>query len=106
MTSMVRQAQRAGAPLEDIAAGLCRSVVRNALYKVLRMHSPEELGDNVVVQGGTFLNNAVLRSFEEETGLNVTRPSIAGLMGAYGAALIARERSAQTDKAMPLVTKI
>lgn len=105
MTSMVRQAQRAGAPLEDIAAGLCRSVVRNALYKVLRMHSPEELGDNVVVQGGTFLNNAVLRSFEEETGLNVTRPSIAGLMGAYGGALIARERSAQSDKAMPLVTK-
>lgn len=105
MTSMVRQAQRAGSALEDIAAGLCRSVVRNALYKVLRMHSPEELGENVVVQGGTFLNDAVLRSFEEETGLNVTRPSIAGLMGAYGAALIARERSAQTDETMPLAAK-
>ena len=93
MTSMVRQAQRAGSSLEDISAGLCRSVVRNALYKVLRVRNAEDLGSHVVVQGGTFLNDAVLRSFELETGLNVIRPSIAGLMGAYGAALIAKERS-------------
>ncbi len=103
MTSMIRQAQRAGATVEDIAAGLCRSVVRNALYKVLRVHSTEELGSHVVTQGGTFLNDAVLRAFELETGLNVIRPSIAGLMGAYGAALIALERSSVKDTPMRLI---
>ncbi len=103
MTSRIRQAQRAGASLEDIAAGLCRSVVRNALYKVLRVHSTDELGTHVVTQGGTFLNDAVLRAFELETGLHVIRPTIAGLMGAYGAALIARERSNAKDTPMRLV---
>ena len=93
MNSKVRQAQRDGASLEDIAAGLCRSIVRNALYKVLRIHDPAELGEHVVVQGGTFLNDAVLRAFEEQIGRPVIRPAIAGLMGAYGAALIAMERS-------------
>ena len=90
MNSKVRQAQRDGASLEDIAAGLCRSIVRNALYKVLRIHDPAELGEHVVVQGGTFLNDAVLRAFEEQIGRPVIRPDIAGLMGAYGAALYAR----------------
>lgn len=98
MNSKVRQAQRDGASLEDIAAGLCRSIVRNALYKVLRIHDPAELGEHVVVQGGTFLNDAVLRAFEEQIGRPVIRPDIAGLMGAYGAALIAMER---TSAAMP-----
>ncbi len=105
MTSMVRQAQRAGISLEDIAAGLCRSVVRNALYKVLRVSQADELGGHVVVQGGTFLNDAVLRSFELETGLSVIRPSIAGLMGAYGAALIAKERHPDKGAALKLVSE-
>lgn len=98
MNSKVRQAQRDGASLEDIAAGLCRSIVRNALYKVLRIHDPAELGEHVVVQGGTFLNDAVLRAFEEQIGRPVIRPDIAGLMGAYGAALITMER---TSAAVP-----
>ncbi len=93
MNSKVRQAQRDAAPIEDIAAGLCRSIVRNALYKVLRIHDVSELGTHVLVQGGTFLNDAVLRAFEQQTGLEVIRPDISGLMGAYGAALIARERT-------------
>lgn len=93
MSSKVREAQRDGATSEDIAAGLCISVVRNALEKVLRISSPEELGDKVVVQGGTFLNDGVLRAFEKYTGLQVIRPQLAGLMGAYGSALLARERT-------------
>ena len=93
MNSKVREAQRDGATSEDIAAGLCISVVRNALEKVLRISSPEELGDKVVVQGGTFLNDGVLRAFEKYTGLQVIRPQLAGLMGAYGSALLARERT-------------
>ena len=93
MNSKVREAQRDGAGPDDIAAGLCISVVRNALEKVLRISSPSELGKHVIVQGGTFLNDAVLRAFEKYTGLEVVRPQIAGLMGAYGAALLARERT-------------
>lgn len=93
MNSRVRQAQRDGAAVGDIAAGLCRSIVRNALHKVLRIRDPKELGEHVVVQGGAFLNMAVLRAFELETGLRVVRPDVAGLMGAYGAALIAMERT-------------
>lgn len=93
MNSKVRQAQRDGAGTDDIAAGLCISVVRNALEKVLRLSSPKALGDRVVVQGGTFMNDAVLRAFEKYTHLEVIRPKIAGLMGAYGAALLARERT-------------
>ncbi|QSY58824.1 2-hydroxyacyl-CoA dehydratase [Bifidobacterium imperatoris] len=90
MNSSVKQAQKEGALIEDIAAGLCYSVVRNALYKVIKLRDSGELGDTVVVQGGTFLNDAVLRAFELLTEREVTRPNIAGLMGAFGAALTAR----------------
>ncbi len=92
MNSKVKQAQRDNVPIGDIAAGLCLSIVRNALYKVLRIHDPAQLGDHVVVQGGTFLNDAILRAFELNLGKDVIRPNIAGLMGAYGCALIAQER--------------
>lgn len=91
MNSLVKQAQKDGATIENISAGLSMSVVKNALYKVIRIANPKDLGKNIVVQGGTFYNNAVLRAFEKETNLNVIRPSIAGLMGAYGAALYAKE---------------
>lgn len=90
MNSSVKQAQKEGATMDDIAAGLCYSVVRNALYKVIKLRDSGELGDTVVVQGGTFLNDAVLRAFELLTKREVARPNIAGLMGAYGAALTAR----------------
>ena len=89
MNSSVKQSQKEGATVGDISAGLSVSVVKNALYKVIRTRSPEELGRNIVVQGGTFLNDAVLRAFELEIGADVIRPSVAGLMGAYGAALYA-----------------
>lgn len=92
MNSSVKQAQRDGAKISDVSAGLAISVVKNAIYKVLRVHSAQDLGRNIVVQGGTFLNDAVLRSFEQELGYNVIRPNIAGLMGAFGAALYARDR--------------
>lgn len=91
MNSSVKEAQKNGASVEDIAAGLCISVVKNALYKVIRTASVEALGKHIVVQGGTFLNDAVLRAFEQEIGRTVIRPKIAGLMGAYGAALYARD---------------
>ena len=91
MNSSVKQAQKDGATIEDISSGLCLSVVKNALYKVIRVASPSELGKKIVVQGGTFLNDAVLRAFEQEMGTNVIRPEISGLMGAYGAALYAKE---------------
>lgn len=87
MNSSVKQAQKEGASVEDISAGLAISVVKNALYKVIRASNAEELGENIVVQGGTFYNDAVLRSFENELGKEVIRPKISGLMGAYGAAL-------------------
>ncbi|QWW19406.1 2-hydroxyacyl-CoA dehydratase [Schaalia sp. 19OD2882] len=90
MNSSVKQAQKEGACVEDISAGLSYSVVRNALYKVIKLKDPSDLGDKVVVQGGTFLNDAVLRAFEVLTEREVVRPDIAGLMGAYGAALTAR----------------
>ncbi len=93
MNSSVKQAQKDGASVEDISAGLAISVVKNALYKVIRASSPDELGRRIVVQGGTFLNDAVLRAFEMEMGVQVKRPDIAGLMGAYGAALYARDHS-------------
>jgi predicted CoA-substrate-specific enzyme activase len=93
MNSSVKQAQKDGASVEDISAGLSMSVVKNALYKVIRANSAEELGREIVVQGGTFYNDAVLRSFELEIGHNVVRPTIAGLMGAFGAALYARART-------------
>lgn len=87
MNSSVKQSQKDGASVEDISAGLSVSVVKNAIYKVIRAASPQELGENIVVQGGTFYNDAVLRAFECELGAPVVRPAIAGLMGAYGAAL-------------------
>lgn len=94
MNSSVKQAQKDGASVEDISAGLAISVVKNALYKVIRASSPEELGKKIVVQGGTFYNEAVLRAFEREMGCQVIRPDIAGLMGAFGAALYAKEKNA------------
>ncbi|MBR6243877.1 MAG: 2-hydroxyacyl-CoA dehydratase [Ruminococcus sp.] len=93
MNSSVKQAQKDGATVEDISAGLSMSIIKNAIYKVIRAKSPDELGKNIVVQGGTFLNDAVLRSFEKEMGRNVIRPAISGLMGAFGCALYARERA-------------
>ena len=96
MNSSVKQAQKDGATVGDISAGLSYSVVKNALYKVIRAGSPDELGARVVVQGGTFYNDAVLRAFERELGREVIRPSVAGLMGAYGAALTAMERKRES----------
>lgn len=109
MNSSVKQAQKDGAEVADISAGLSVSVVKNAIYKVIRANSAEELGKNIVVQGGTFYNDAVLRAFEKELGHNVIRPSIAGLMGAYGAALYAKsnikgESSTITNDALSAFT--
>ena len=92
MNSLVKEAQKSGATIDSISAGLSKSVVKNALYKVIRIANLEELGKNIVVQGGTFLNDSVLRAFEQETKLNVVRPNIAGLMGAFGAALFAKNK--------------
>lgn len=91
MNSKVKQAQKEGASIGDISAGLSYSVIKNALYKVIKLRNPEEAGEKIVVQGGTFMNNAVLRSIEKIIGKEVVRPDIAGLMGAYGCALIAME---------------
>ena len=95
MNSSVKQAQKDGATVEDISAGLSSSIIKNAIYKVIRANSPDDLGKNIVVQGGTFLNDAVLRSFEKELGRNVIRPAISGLMGAFGCALYAKERASE-----------
>ena len=92
MNSRVKQAQKEGAAVGDISAGLSYSVIKNALQKVIKIRNPEEIGNKVIVQGGTFYNDAVLRSFELISGKQAVRPDIAGLMGAYGAALIALER--------------
>ena len=92
MNSKVKQAQKEGAAVADISAGLAYSVIKNALFKVIKVSDASELGKNIVVQGGTFYNNAVLRSFEKIAGCEAIRPDIAGIMGAFGAALIARER--------------
>lgn len=91
MNSKVKQAQKEGAKVEDISAGLSYSVIKNALYKVIKLRSKEELGESILVQGGTFYNEAVLRAFEKEAGVNAIRPDIAGLMGAFGIARLARE---------------
>ena len=98
MNSSVKQAQKDGASIEDISAGLSISVVKNALYKVIRCASPEELGKHIVVQGGTFYNEAVLRAFEKEMGVEVVRPDIAGLMGAFGAALYGKKHVEDNHK--------
>ncbi len=92
MNSSVKQAQKDGASIEDISAGLSTSIVKNAIYKVIRPSSKDALGKKIVVQGGTFLNDAVLRAFEQEMETNVVRPSISALMGAYGAALYAKSK--------------
>ncbi len=92
MNSKVKQAQKEGASVPDISAGLAYSVIKNALFKVIKVSDASALGKNIVVQGGTFYNDAVLRSFEKIAGCNAIRPDIAGIMGAFGAALIARER--------------
>ena len=93
MNSNVKQAQKEGASVPDISAGLAYSVIRNAIQKVIKVRDPKDLGQHIVVQGGTFLSDAVLRAFENLTGVEVTRPEIAGLMGALGMALIAKEKS-------------
>ena len=105
MNSSVKQAQKDGASVEDISAGLSSSIIKNAIYKVIRAKSVDELGKNIVVQGGTFLNDAVLRSFEKELGRNVTRPAIAGLMGALGCALFAKEKSKDKEGRSAVLTK-
>ncbi len=102
MNSSVKQAQKDGAGVEDISAGLSISVVKNAIYKVIRAGSADELGENIVVQGGTFYNDAVLRAFERELSRDVTRPTIAGLMGAYGAALYVKQLALEKST---LITK-
>ena len=91
MNSSIKQAQKDGVSVQNISAGLSVSVIKNAIYKVIRANSPTELGDHIVVQGGTFLNDAILRAFENEIGHPVIRPMIAGIMGAYGAAIYAME---------------
>ena len=96
MNSKVKQAQKEGASVGDISAGLAYSVIRNALLKVIKLTDPKQLGKKIVVQGGTFYNDAVLRSFERISGCHAVRPDIAGIMGAFGAALIAREREEET----------
>ena len=105
MNSSVKQAQKEGASVEDISAGLSSSIVKNAIYKVIRARTPDELGQHIVVQGGTFLNDAVLRSFEKETGKEVVRPAIAGLMGAFGAALYAMENTPEEKLISSIVTE-
>lgn len=92
MNSKVKQAQKEGAGVDDISAGLAYSVIKNALFKVIKVSDPKDLGNRIVVQGGTFYNDAVLRSFEKISNCEAVRPDIAGIMGAFGAALIARER--------------
>ncbi|MFR7732648.1 MAG: BadF/BadG/BcrA/BcrD ATPase family protein [Collinsella sp.] len=93
MNSRVKQAQKEGATVGDIAAGLSYSVIKNALFKVIKLRDPKEIGSQVIVQGGTFMSDATLRAFEQLTGVHAVRPDIAGCMGAYGAALLARDRA-------------
>ncbi|MGN0978093.1 MAG: acyl-CoA dehydratase activase, partial [Faecousia sp.] len=100
MNSNVKQAQKEGASVSDISAGLAYSVIKNALYKVIKLASAEDLGRHIVVQGGTFHNQAVLRAFERIAGVDATCPDIAGLMGAFGAALVARNHYAGQESAM------
>ncbi len=98
MNSKVKQAQKEGATVADISAGLAYSVMKNALFKVIKLSDAKDLGQNIVVQGGTFYNDAVLRSLEKIANVHVTRPDISGIMGAFGAALIAKERYADAEE--------
>ena len=106
MNSKVKQAQKEGAGVDDISAGLAYSVIKNALFKVIKLADSSQLGKNVVVQGGTFYNDAVLRSFEQISGCDAIRPDIAGIMGAFGAALIAREHYEGQDTTMLTIDEI
>ncbi|MDD3173632.1 MAG: acyl-CoA dehydratase activase-related protein [Herbinix sp.] len=106
MNSKVKQAQKEGATVADISAGLAYSVIKNALYKVIKITNPKDLGEKMVVQGGTFYNDAVLRSFETISGCEAVRPDIAGIMGAFGAALIAREHYNQEESSMLTINQI
>uniref|UniRef100_A0A7C9JNG9 CoA activase n=1 Tax=Muribaculaceae bacterium Z82 TaxID=2304548 RepID=A0A7C9JNG9_9BACT len=104
MNSRVKQAQKEGATVGDIAAGLAISVIKNALFKVIKIRDPHDVGTKVIVQGGTFLNDAVLRAFEQLSEVSAVRPDIAGNMGAYGAALLARDRAASSGHRSRLLT--
>jgi predicted CoA-substrate-specific enzyme activase len=106
MNSKVKQAQKEGATVADISAGLAYSVIKNALYKVIKITNPKDLGAKMVVQGGTFYNDAVLRSFETISGCQAVRPDIAGIMGAFGAALIAREHYDGEESSMLTIDQI
>ena len=106
MNSKVKQAQKEGASVADISAGLAYSVIKNALLKVIKLTDPKDLGRKVVVQGGTFYNDAVLRSFERISGCEAVRPDIAGIMGAFGAALLARERYTGQESTMLSIKQI
>ncbi len=106
MNSNVKQAQKEGAEVADISAGLAYSVIKNALFKVIKITDAKDFGNKVVVQGGTFYNDAVLRSFEKISGCDAVRPDIAGIMGAFGAALIARERFKGQKTSMLSIEKI
>lgn len=98
MNSKVKQAQKEGATIGDISAGLSYSIIKNALYKVIKLRNPEDAGEKVVVQGGTFLNDAILRSIEQIISKEVVRPDISGIMGAYGAAIIAKDKAKHGEK--------
>ncbi len=106
MNSKVKQAQKEGASVADISAGLAYSVIKNALYKVIKVSDASSLGKHIVVQGGTFYNDAVLRSFERIAGCEAIRPDIAGIMGAFGAALIARNRYHGEETTMLTIDQI
>lgn len=106
MNSRVKQAQKEGATVGDLSAGICTSVIKNALFKVIRMRSPEDLGEKIVVQGGTFYNNAVLRVLEQISGRQVVRPDIAGIMGAFGCAIISLERAEAEVKSEMLTSDL
>ena len=106
MNSKVKQAQKEGASVADISAGLAYSVIKNALLKVIKLTDPKDLGEKVVVQGGTFYNDAVLRSFERISGCKAVRPDIAGIMGAFGAALIARNHYEGQETTMLTIDQI
>ena len=106
MNSKVKQAQKEGASVADISAGLAYSVIKNALLKVIKLTDPKDLGEKVVVQGGTFYNDAVLRSFERISGCKAVRPDIAGIMGAFGAALIARDHYTGQESTMLTIDQI
>src|SRR5690554_2577900 len=106
MNSKVKQAQKEGATVADISSGLAYSVIKNALYKVIKITNPKDLGKKMVVQGGTFYNDAVLRAFETISGCEAVRPDIAGIMGAFGAALIAMEHYSGEETTMLTIDAI